>query len=92
MAAQIKTLSFLAYIIKIYQDPVAQHSSSLVKGVLGLLVLCPPEVAHLRKEILIAARYILQTDLRLSQYSCRIDGGRGGGEVLKVDRRTEIVA
>ncbi|KAF0288488.1 Transformation/transcription domain-associated protein [Amphibalanus amphitrite] len=65
MAAQIKTLSFLAYIIKIYQDPVSQHSVSLVRGVLGLLMLCPPEVAHLRKEILIAARYILQTDLRL---------------------------
>lgn len=66
MAAQIKTLSFLAYIIKIYQDQVCHHSASLVRGVLGLLMLCPPEVAHLRKEILIAAKHILQTDLRLS--------------------------
>lgn len=32
IAAQIKTLSFLAYILKIYQDVVAQHSAKLVSG------------------------------------------------------------
>ncbi|XP_011505966.1 PREDICTED: transformation/transcription domain-associated protein [Ceratosolen solmsi marchali] len=64
MGAQIKTLSFLAYIIRIYQDVVAQHSTMMVKGMLGLLSLCPMEVAHLRKELLIAARHILATDLR----------------------------
>ena len=31
---------------------------------LGLLTYCPHEVAHLRKELLIAARHILATDLR----------------------------
>ncbi|XP_012269997.1 transformation/transcription domain-associated protein isoform X2 [Orussus abietinus] len=64
MGAQIKTLSFLAYIIRIYQDVVSQHSNMMVKGMLGLLTLCPMEVAHLRKELLIAARHILATDLR----------------------------
>ncbi|EEC12926.1 hypothetical protein IscW_ISCW009654, partial [Ixodes scapularis] len=64
MAAQIKTLSFLAYIVKIYQDIVNAHSSQLAQGMLGLLVLCPQEVAHLRKELLIAARHILATELR----------------------------
>ncbi|XP_017777683.1 PREDICTED: transformation/transcription domain-associated protein isoform X2 [Nicrophorus vespilloides] len=64
MGAQIKTLSFLAYIIKIYQEGVATHSSMLVQGILGLLTLCPMEVAHLRKELLIASRHILATDLR----------------------------
>ncbi|XP_034936834.1 transformation/transcription domain-associated protein [Chelonus insularis] len=64
MGAQIKTLSFLAYIIRIYQDVVSQHSTMMVKGMLGLLTLCPMEVAHLRKELLIAARHILATDLR----------------------------
>ncbi|XP_076437943.1 transcription-associated protein 1-like [Babylonia areolata] len=78
IAAQIKTLSFLAYIIKIYQErkwlyykqpsidqnPVNTHSPQMVQGLLGLLRLCPPEVAHLRKELLIAARHILSTDLR----------------------------
>ena len=40
------------------------HSAQMVKGMLGLLTLCPQEVAHLRKELLIAARHILATDLR----------------------------
>ncbi|KAK7109588.1 transformation/transcription domain-associated protein-like isoform X2 [Littorina saxatilis] len=64
IAAQIKTLSFLAYIIKIYQNPVNSHSQQMVQGLLGLLRLCPQEVAHLRKELLIAARHILSTELR----------------------------
>ncbi|KAK9874414.1 hypothetical protein WA026_002761 [Henosepilachna vigintioctopunctata] len=64
MGAQIKTLSFLAYIIKIYQDVVQEHSQMMVQGMLGLLTLCPMEVAHLRRELLIAARHILATDLK----------------------------
>ncbi|GAB6032800.1 hypothetical protein CHUAL_012003 [Chamberlinius hualienensis] len=70
MAAQIKTLSFLAYIVRVYQDIVLQYGNSLVKGMLGLLQLCPHEVAHLRKELLIAARHILATDLRSKFVSC----------------------
>ncbi|XP_041986434.1 transcription-associated protein 1 isoform X2 [Aricia agestis] len=65
MGAQIKTLAFLAYIIRIYQDTIANHASLMVKGIIGLLTLCPPEVAHLRKELVIATRHILATDLRL---------------------------
>ncbi|XP_048580263.1 transformation/transcription domain-associated protein isoform X2 [Nematostella vectensis] len=64
VAAQIKTLSFLAYIIRIYQEMVNTYSQNMVGGMLGLLRYCPPEVAHLRKELLIAARHILATDLR----------------------------
>lgn len=68
MGAQIKTLSFLAYIIKIYQEVVQNHSEMMVQGMLGLLTLCPMEVAHLRRELLIAARHILATDLRNSKF------------------------
>ena len=64
MWAQIKTLSFLAYIIKLYQEVVAQHSHLMVQGMLSLLAQCPHEVAHLRKDLLIAARHILATPLR----------------------------
>lgn len=67
MGAQIKTLSFLAYIIKYYQEVVSNHSAMMVQGMLGLLALCPMEVAHLRRELLIAARHILATDLRNSK-------------------------
>lgn len=75
MGAQIKTLAFLAYIIRIYQDTIANHANLMVKGIIGLLTLCPPEVAHLRKELVIATRHILATDLRLSKllsynYTC----------------------
>lgn len=70
MAAQIKTLSFLAYIVKIYQDIVSANSGQLAKGLLALLVLCPQEVAHLRKELLIAARHILATELRNKFVGC----------------------
>ncbi|XP_055838887.1 transcription-associated protein 1 isoform X2 [Episyrphus balteatus] len=65
MGAQIKTLSFLAYIVRIFQDSVVSHSPSVVKGMLGLMELCPKEAANLRKELLIAARHIFATDLRL---------------------------
>ncbi|QQP58072.1 Transformation/transcription domainassociated proteinlike [Caligus rogercresseyi] len=64
MGAQIKTLSFLAYIIRIYLKVVSSHSGQMVEGMLSLLAICPHEVAHLRKELLIAARHILATDLR----------------------------
>lgn len=64
MSAQVKTLSFLAYIVKLYQDVVLQHSNLLVIGFINLLKFCPPEVSCLRRELYIAARHILNTELR----------------------------
>lgn len=49
------------------QEQVQQHANHMVSGLLGLLEFCPQEVAHLRKELLIAARHILATDLRNSK-------------------------
>lgn len=49
------------------QDIVNMQSNQLARGMLGLLTYCPQEVAHLRKELLIAARHILATDLRISE-------------------------
>lgn len=106
IAAQIKTLSFLAYIIRIYQvicwfefdlllksikvglillvwllngcvcalgqDLVGKYSQQMVKGMLQLLSNCPPETAHLRKELLIAAKHILTTDLRSRKCSLSV--------------------
>lgn len=67
MGAQIKTLSFLAYIIRIYQEEVGKHSALMAEGMLGMLQLCPMEVTHLRKDLFIAARHILATELRISK-------------------------
>lgn len=47
-----------------YQDLVGKYSQQMVKGMLQLLSNCPSETAHLRKELLIAAKHILTTDLR----------------------------
>ena len=51
---------------RIYQEQVSNHSSLMVEGMLSLLTICPHEVAHLRKELLIAARHILATDLKVN--------------------------
>ncbi|XP_070134948.1 transcription-associated protein 1 isoform X3 [Drosophila bipectinata] len=64
MGAQIKTLSFLAYIVRIFQEIVVANSLSVTSGLLNLMENCPKEAAHLRKELLIAARHIFATDLR----------------------------
>lgn len=47
----------------------------MVQGMLSLLTLCPMEVAHLRRELLIAARHILATELRNSKYFFYVDFG-----------------
>uniref|UniRef100_A0A146L0J1 Transformation/transcription domain-associated protein n=6 Tax=Lygus hesperus TaxID=30085 RepID=A0A146L0J1_LYGHE len=65
MGAQIKTLSFLAYIIRVYQEVFGKHSQQMLEGILNMLKLCPPKVTHLRKELLMAARHIWATELRL---------------------------
>jgi transformation/transcription domain-associated protein len=68
MGAQIKTLAFLAYTIKTFpgglMEIIETHARTLVEGMILLLRLCPKEVAHLRKELLVAIRHILATNLR----------------------------
>lgn len=69
-AAQIKALSFLAYVVKLPIQSIRDHSQKLICGFLSLLKNCPPEVAHLRKELLVAAKHILATDLKNSFVVC----------------------
>lgn len=69
-AAQIKALSFLAYVVKMPIQSIRDHSQKLIMGFLKLLQYCPPEVAHLRKELLVAAKHILATDLKNSFVVC----------------------
>ncbi|XP_052871771.1 transcription-associated protein 1 isoform X2 [Anopheles cruzii] len=64
MGAQIKTLTFSAYIMRLFPDNVQTHASTMVKGMINLLENCPKEVASLRKELLVASRHILQTEFR----------------------------
>ncbi|CRK92144.1 CLUMA_CG005737, isoform A [Clunio marinus] len=68
MGAQIKTLAFLAYTIKTFSGGLMEiiegHAKTLVDGMFSLLRLCLKESAHLRKELLVATRHILATNLR----------------------------
>jgi transformation/transcription domain-associated protein len=68
MGAQIKTLAFLAYTIKTFSgglmEIIEHHAETLVNGMFSLLRLCLKESAHLRKELLVATRHILATNLR----------------------------
>lgn len=67
MSAQIRTLSFLAYITRIYQDVVMKNHKMMVEGMLNMLRLCPKEVTGLRRDLFIASRHILSTELRISE-------------------------
>ena len=49
---------------------VNSYAHNMVQGMISLLKNCPQEVAHLRRELLIAARHILATDLRNRFVTC----------------------
>lgn len=64
LGMQVKTLSFVAYTVKVYHKEINQHALSLVRGIVSLLQVCPMEVVNLRKELFIAARHVTATDFR----------------------------
>ena len=65
-AVTCKTKDWFIMCLSGYKKMVNSYSQNMVGGMLGLLWYCPQEVAHLRKELLIAAQHILATDLRNS--------------------------
>lgn len=64
IGAQIKCLSFVAYLVRQYTPTVARHHQQLTQGVLALFLDSPHEVVSIRKEVIAASRYIFQSDLR----------------------------
>eukprot|EP00899_Mesostigma_viride_P026573 jgi/Mesvir1/70/Mv13673-RA.2 len=61
--AQVKTVSFLTYLLRSFAEYIRPHQASVSKGVVDLLVTCPDSVS-IRKELLVATRHILATDFR----------------------------
>ncbi|KAL3316788.1 hypothetical protein Ciccas_004557 [Cichlidogyrus casuarinus] len=59
MAAQTKTVSFLAYTTKNLPDLNEKHTPQLVEGMEKLLINIPPRITNIRKEFFVAARHIL---------------------------------
>ncbi|KAG1474893.1 hypothetical protein G6F56_000065 [Rhizopus delemar] len=64
IVAQVKTMSFLAYILRSYTNLLRPYHNQIPEFVLRLLRECPPESSATRKELLVATRHILSTDFR----------------------------
>ncbi|KAK5808732.1 hypothetical protein F5H01DRAFT_281683, partial [Linnemannia elongata] len=66
IVAQVKTMSFLAYILRGSANVLRPHQNAIPDFVIRLLRDCPPEAAATRKELLVATRHILSIDFRQS--------------------------
>ncbi|KAK3822766.1 MAG: hypothetical protein J3Q66DRAFT_279230 [Benniella sp.] len=64
IVAQVKTMSFLAYILRGSANVLRPHQNAIPDFVVRLLRDCPPEAAATRKELLVATRHILSIDFR----------------------------
>ncbi|KAK9477125.1 hypothetical protein V1514DRAFT_353659 [Lipomyces japonicus] len=65
ITAQVKTMSFLAYILRGFAAALKKYHTLIPEFVVRLLKDCPRELAASRKELLVATRHILSTDFRI---------------------------
>lgn len=72
IAAQVKTLSFLTYLLRGYANDMAPYTDRIAASVVHLMQSCPRDALSTRKELLVATRHILATDFRSGFYR-RID-------------------
>ncbi|XP_049383285.1 uncharacterized protein LOC125847672 isoform X2 [Solanum stenotomum] len=61
--AQVKTVSFLTYLLKSFADYIKPHEESICKSIVNLLVTCSDSVS-IRKELLVALKHVLGTDFK----------------------------
>ena len=61
ITVQIKTVSFLAYMIKQrpYHEIIENNSVNFIKGLISCFRFCPSEAPHLRREIMVAWRHLV---------------------------------
>lgn len=64
VAAQVKTLSFLTYLLRGFSDQMKPYEDRIATNVVSLMTSCPRESIGTRKELLVATRHILATDFR----------------------------
>lgn len=64
ITAQVKTMSFLAYLIRMYANQLQDFLPSLPGVVVRLLQDCPREKSSARKELLVAIRHIINFNYR----------------------------
>jgi transformation/transcription domain-associated protein len=63
-ALQIKTVSFLAFVLKSFIGLFQNDVLVVANCVVALMKDCPPESSSSRKELLVATRHIWQTDFK----------------------------
>ncbi|XP_031399627.1 transformation/transcription domain-associated protein isoform X2 [Punica granatum] len=61
--AQVKTVSFLTYLLKSFADYIRPHEESICRSIVNLLVTCSDSVST-RKELLVALKHVLGTDFK----------------------------
>ncbi|CAN8229179.1 unnamed protein product [Cochlearia groenlandica] len=61
--AQVKTVSFLTYLLKSSVEYIRPHEESICKSIVNLLVTCP-DSASMRKELLVSLKHVLGTDFK----------------------------
>ncbi|KAI4325437.1 hypothetical protein MLD38_030838 [Melastoma candidum] len=61
--AQVKTVSFLTYLLKSCVEYIKPHEESICQSIVNLLVTCSDSVS-IRKELLVALKHVLGTDFK----------------------------
>ncbi|KGN48912.1 transformation/transcription domain-associated protein [Cucumis sativus] len=61
--AQVKTVSFLTYLLRSSADYIRPHEESICKSIVNLLVTCSDSVS-IRKELLVALKHVLGTEYK----------------------------
>lgn len=64
ITAQVKTMSFLAYLLRVYANQLSDFLPTLPVVVVRLLKDCPREKSSARKELLVAIRHIINFNYR----------------------------
>lgn len=64
ITAQVKTMSFLAYLLRVYSSQLTDFIPTLPDIVVRLLKDCPREKSGARKELLVAIRHIINFNFR----------------------------
>ncbi|KAI9712347.1 MAG: hypothetical protein M1820_001560 [Bogoriella megaspora] len=64
ITAQVKTMSFLAYLLRVYAQHLSDFLPTLPDIIVRLLKDCPKEKSAARKELLVAIRHIINFNFR----------------------------
>jgi len=64
VACQVKTLSFLTYLLRSYSQLLLEYRSDIATSVITLFLNCPVDAVATKRELLIATRHILATEFR----------------------------